>query len=89
LKPLSEITGEEMLTVFIPSTPTAFSGYMLVVPRKNVVELPLTVAEAMRLLVSGGVIVPTEGKAVVSKPASESPALENDPNAVVKPQTTG
>ena len=58
LKPLNDIVGEELVTVFVPSTPTAFSGYVLVVPRRNVVELPMTVEEAMRLLVSGGVIVP-------------------------------
>ena len=58
LKPLNEIAGEDLVTVFVPSTPTAFSGYVLVVPRRNVVELPMTVEEAMRLLVSGGVIVP-------------------------------
>jgi uncharacterized membrane protein len=58
LKPLNDATGEDMVTVFIPSTPTAFSGYVLVVPRRNVVELPMTVEEAMRLLISGGVIVP-------------------------------
>jgi len=55
---LAAATGEDMVTVFVPSTPTAFSGYMLVVPRRNVVELPLSVEEAMRLLVSGGVISP-------------------------------
>lgn len=58
---LSEATGEEMVTVFVPSTPTAFTGYVLVVPRASVVELPLSVEEAMRLLVSGGVIVPGGG----------------------------
>jgi len=58
LKPLSDAIGAEMVTVFVPSTPTAFSGYMLVVPRSKVVELPLSVEEAMRLLVSGGVIAP-------------------------------
>jgi uncharacterized membrane protein len=58
LKPLNDIVGEDLVTVFVPSTPTAFSGYVLVVPRRNVVELPMTVEEAMRLLVSGGVIVP-------------------------------
>ncbi|MEO6437349.1 MAG: DUF502 domain-containing protein [Tepidisphaeraceae bacterium] len=58
LKPLADATGEEMVTVFVPSTPTAFTGYVLVAPRKSVVELPMTVEEAMRLLVSGGVIVP-------------------------------
>jgi len=58
IKSLAEVAGEELVTVFTPSTPTAFSGYVLVVPRSRVVELPLTVEEAMRLLVSGGVIIP-------------------------------
>jgi uncharacterized membrane protein len=49
---------DDMVTVFVPSTPTAFTGYVLVVPRSRVVELPMTVEEALRLLVSGGVITP-------------------------------
>ncbi len=57
-KPLSDMTGEDMVTVFIPSSPTAFSGYVMIVPRSQVVELPLKVEEAMRLLISGGVLVP-------------------------------
>jgi uncharacterized membrane protein len=58
LRSLTDRIGEEMLTVFIPSSPTAFSGYVLIVPRSSVVELPMTVEEVMRLLVSGGVIEP-------------------------------
>src|SRR5205823_1303164 len=58
LRQLSDATSEEMVTVFIPSSPTAFSGYVRMVPRDSVVELPLTVEEAMRLLISGGVITP-------------------------------
>ncbi len=62
LKPLSEATGRDMISVFVPSSPTAFSGYVLIVPRESVVELPLKVEEAMRLLVSGGVISPDSDK---------------------------
>ena len=58
LRPLSDSLGQEMITVFVPSSPTAFSGYVLVVPRGSVIELPLTVEQAMRLLVSGGVLDP-------------------------------
>ena len=58
LKPLSDTTGEDMVTVFIPSSPTAFSGYVVVVSRESVVELPLKVEDAMRMLVSGGVVTP-------------------------------
>jgi uncharacterized membrane protein len=77
LPPLSAATAREMVTVFVPSSPTAFSGYVLIVPRESVVELPLKVEEAMRLLVSGGVIAP------VSRPgesaAEEEPAEATDP----------
>ncbi len=58
LRALASATGQEMITVFVPSSPTAFSGYVLVVPKESVIELPLKVEEAMRLLVSGGVITP-------------------------------
>jgi uncharacterized membrane protein len=71
LRPLNDAAGEDMVTVFIPSTPTAFSGYVLVVPRRNLVELPMSVEEAMRLLVSGGVIVPDSQQALPSEAAAE------------------
>ena len=56
LRVLEAASGEELVTVFVPSSPTAFSGYVLVVPRAQVVELPLKVEDALRLLVSGGVL---------------------------------
>jgi uncharacterized membrane protein len=56
--PLNQATGGDMLTIFVPSTPTSFSGYVVVAHREAVVELPLSVEETMRLLLSGGVIVP-------------------------------
>jgi uncharacterized membrane protein len=58
LTSLTEALGHEMITVFVPSSPTAFTGYVMVVPRESVVELPLTVEQAMRILVSGGVLDP-------------------------------
>jgi uncharacterized membrane protein len=74
LKSLSDMVGTEMLTVFIPSSPTSFSGYVLVVPRERVVELPLSVEEAMRLLVTGGVSTPLPklGEEQAKQLASES-----------------
>jgi len=59
LRQLSDAVGEEMVTVFVPSSPTAFSGYVMVVPKSGVIDLPLTVEEALRLLVSGGVVTPS------------------------------
>ena len=56
--------------MFVPSSPTAFSGYVLVVPRESVVELPMDVEEAMRLLVSGGVLTPKDLPAGGGSPGS-------------------
>jgi uncharacterized membrane protein len=56
--PLNDAVQGDMVTVFIPSSPTSFSGYVVVAHREAVVDLPLTVEEALRMLVSGGVIVP-------------------------------
>lgn len=82
LRPLSDAAGEEMVTVFIPSSPTAFSGYVVVVPRDRVVEMPLTVEEAMRLLVSGGVLAPPRAVA----PGSGAPPA---PEALPVPGAAG
>ena len=46
------------VTIFIPSSPTPFTGYTITVPRKETLDLPLTVEEAIRFSVSGGVLVP-------------------------------
>ena len=48
----------DSVTIFIPSSPTPFTGYTITVPRKDTIDLPLTVEEAIRFSVSGGVLKP-------------------------------
>lgn len=51
-------TGEEIVTVFLPTTPNPTSGFMLFVPRKDVIELEMPVEEALKMIISLGVVVP-------------------------------
>ncbi|HWB18672.1 MAG TPA: DUF502 domain-containing protein [Phycisphaerales bacterium] len=51
-----------MVTVFIPSSPTPFTGYTITVPADEALELPLSVEEALRFVVSGGVLSPDTWK---------------------------
>ena len=44
--------------MFIPSSPTPVTGYVIQVPREDVIELNMTIDEALRFTVSGGVIKP-------------------------------
>lgn len=48
----------DSLTVFVPSSPTPFTGYTITVPRTEVHQLPISIDEALKYLVSGGVVVP-------------------------------
>jgi uncharacterized membrane protein len=50
--------GTEMLTVFVPTTPNPTSGFLLILPRHEVVELEMSVGEGMRMIISGGAVVP-------------------------------
>ncbi len=52
-------TEQELLTVFVPSSPTPITGYTVAVPRREVIDLPITVDEAFQYSISGGVIVPS------------------------------
>jgi uncharacterized membrane protein len=81
LRQLDAATGEQMVSVFVPSSPTAFSGYVLIAPRDSMVELPITVEEAMRLLISGGVIQPGTSLNASMKPSQIiAQALSRSPN---------
>jgi len=55
---VAETNKEEYLTVFIPSSPTPVTGYVIYVKKEDVIDLPITLEEALRFTVSGGVIVP-------------------------------
>ncbi|MBI4577898.1 MAG: DUF502 domain-containing protein [Planctomycetes bacterium] len=58
LASVSRATGREVVTVFIPTSPTPVTGWTALVPREDVIFLDLSVDEAVRFLVSGGVLVP-------------------------------
>jgi uncharacterized membrane protein len=51
-------TGETIITVFLPTTPNPTSGFMLFVPKADTVELDMSVEEALKMVVSLGVVVP-------------------------------
>lgn len=53
---------DDACTVFLPTTPNPTSGYLLVVPRSEMVELPITVEEGIRLVISGGILLPKSKK---------------------------
>lgn len=52
-------TGEDVVCCFVPTTPNPTSGLIIIVPKKDVTELDMEIDEALKMIISLGVIVPT------------------------------
>ena len=50
--------AEEHVSVYVPTTPNPTSGYFIIVPRSRVRELDMTVDEALKYVISMGVVSP-------------------------------
>lgn len=55
---LSRQTGEELIGVFIPTTPNPTSGFFMLVPAEDCQVLDMTIEEAFKVIISGGVFMP-------------------------------
>lgn len=58
LKNVVDNIRREFLTVLIPTSPTPFTGFVITVPKKQTIDLDMTIEEALRFVISGGVISP-------------------------------
>lgn len=58
----------EFLTVIIPTSPTPFTGFVITVPKKQTIDLDMTMEEALRFIISGGVIAPGSENAMPAFP---------------------
>jgi uncharacterized membrane protein len=52
------LAGTETWTVFLPTTPNPTSGFLLMLPRHEIVELEMSVGDGMKMIISGGAVVP-------------------------------
>jgi uncharacterized membrane protein len=51
-------------TVFVPTTPNPTSGFLLLLPAEKVIELDMTVGDGMKMIISGGAVIPPWSPAV-------------------------
>ena len=56
------IIGEEIINLFVPTTPNPTSGFFVLIPKKNAFELDISVEDAFKLVISAGVVTPDSFK---------------------------
>ncbi|MDH3239317.1 MAG: DUF502 domain-containing protein [Alphaproteobacteria bacterium] len=57
---VQNLTQEKVLNIFLPTTPNPTSGFLLFVPHEDVVVLDMTVEEGIKMVMSGGIVTPTD-----------------------------
>lgn len=64
---VQSVTDEDTINVFVPTTPNPTSGFLLFIPKKDLVYLDMSVEDAVKLVVSAGIITPDAKKLVKRK----------------------
>ncbi|MCC6681520.1 MAG: DUF502 domain-containing protein [Phycisphaeraceae bacterium] len=82
MRRIEDRAGVSCLTVFVPSSPTPFTGYVITVPKADTIDLPITIEDAMKFAISGGVVVPLNQRiagdpADLPRPRTQTDACTN------------
>ena len=57
---ISRVGDPDLANIFLPTTPNPTSGFLLFVPRKDLISLHMTVEEGIKLVISGGLVTPPD-----------------------------
>lgn len=80
---LGEVQGrtqEELVCTFVPTTPNPTSGFIIIVPKKDVIELDMDIDEALKMIISLGVVVPSWRKEQIGELPLTMPDDDNTEN---------
>lgn len=69
IREIDAIAGDTVVSVFIPTSPTPFTGFTINLPKSKVFELAMSIEEALRFVITAGVLAPGD------MPEANDPAL--------------
>jgi len=72
-----EAIGKNLTNVFVPTTPNPTSGFLLLLPRKDIFPLKMSVGEGMKMLISGGAVIPSAKAKQIKSSASGNPSRKS------------
>lgn len=64
---VKKLLPQEMLNVFIPTTPNPTSGFLIFVPKEDTIELEMSVEDGIKFIISGGLVEPGNPKLKAKK----------------------
>lgn len=89
---VQHLTTDDTVNVFLPTTPNPTSGYLLFIPRRELVILDMTVEEGIKMVISGGIVTPpdrrtpeVQKKKLVAAVSDDHPTIPNEPAPQITP----
>lgn len=75
---VQSLTDDDVVNVFLPTTPNPTSGYLLFIPRRELVPLSMTVEEGIKMIISGGIVTPPDRRPAEQQDIKRVAASEGD-----------
>lgn len=75
---VQNLTEDEVVNVFLPTTPNPTSGYLLFIPRRELVVLDMTVEDGIKMVVSGGIVTPPDLRSPERRKAKQVAPADRD-----------
>lgn len=87
---VQNLIADQLINIFLPTTPNPTSGFLLFVPREDLIMLDMSVEEAIKMVISAGIVTPPDRrpKAIQNDPVTgskETHAQRYEPTAALTP----
>lgn len=76
---VQNLTDDTVINIFLPTTPNPTSGFLLFVPKRDLVVLDMTVEEGIKMVISGGIVTPPDQHASQHQEVAEDLRQTNPP----------
>jgi uncharacterized membrane protein len=78
---IQDKADDELVNVFLPTTPNPTSGFLLFVPKRELIPLDMSIEEGMKMVISGGIVAPKIAGGPEAEPERDrgEPPLEDRP----------
>jgi uncharacterized membrane protein len=80
---IQDSTEDEVVNVFLPTTPNPTWGYLLFLPKRELVILSMTVEEGIKMVVSGGIVTPPDRRPEHEKGIVKVASADGDNQTIV------
>jgi uncharacterized membrane protein len=64
---IKDIAGDDAIAIYVPTTPNPTSGYMAFLPRRDVITLKMSVEDAIKYVISTGIVAPADARKLAEK----------------------